>query len=136
MQKKKTTQSAIKRLKKFLDEDPNIFQAILFGSYATGMQHAKSDIDIAIQLADPMSTKQKMMYLEKIYDCTGGDIDLIDLLTVGQPLLAQIMKYGKRLKGSSNQYAELAVKNVNTSQDFLPAVRRMMNARRDRLLHG
>jgi len=46
------------------------------------------------------------------------------------------MKYGKRLKGSSVQYAELAVKNVNTAQDFLPGIKRMMKERRERLLNG
>ena len=46
------------------------------------------------------------------------------------------MKYGKRLKGSSIQYAELAIKNVNTAQDFLPAIRSLMDERRERLLNG
>ncbi len=128
--------NSLEKLKIFFEKDQNIHQVILFGSYARGEQTAESDMDIAIQLAEPMEPKQKLYYLKKIYGYTGIDIDLVDLLRVGQPLLSQIMKYGKRLKGSSIQYAELAIKNVNTAQDFLPAIRSLMDERRERLLNG
>ena len=62
------------------------------------------------------------------------NIDLIDLKTVGQPLLSQIMKYGKLLKGDTNAYAEIAIRNINTAQDFLPYIKRMMAERRLRYL--
>ena len=113
-----------------------MLQAILFGSYAKGTERAGSDIDVAIQLAKPMTPEQKLAYMERMQRCTGGIIDLVDLCKAGQPVLSQIMKYGKRLKGNSVQYAELAIKNVNTSQDFLPFVRRIMRERRERLLNG
>ena len=134
--KEVVTSNNLEELKKYFEEKQSIHQAILFGSYARGRQTAASDMDIAIQLAEPMSPKKKLYYLEKIHECTGADIDLVDLLRVGQPLLSQIMKYGKRLKGSSVQYAELAVKNVNTAQDFLPGIKRMMKERRERILNG
>ena len=122
-------------VRSFIEKDEKILQAILFGSYAKGTETARSDIDIAIQLAKPMTSQQKLKYLEKIQECTGTVVDLVDLHRAGQPLLSQIMKYGKRIKGSSTQYAELAIKNVNTSQDFLPLIRRMMKERRERLLN-
>ena len=136
MIKEPLSSNHLDELKIFFGKDQNIHQVILFGSYARGEETAESDMDIAIQLAEPMESKQKLYYLEKIHDFTGIDIDLVDLLRVGQPLLSQIMKYGKRLKGSSIQYAELAIKNVNTAQDFLPAIRRLMKERRERLLNG
>ena len=123
-------------IKSFVEQDDKILQAILFGSYAKGTETAGSDIDIAIQLSEPMTAQQKLKYLIKIQECSGAVVDLVDLHRVGQPLLSHIMKYGKRLKGSSTQYAELALKNVNTSQDFLPLIRRMMQERRKRLLNG
>jgi len=126
----------LENIKIFIQNDPDIRQALLFGSYARGEQTKKSDIDIAIQLVKPMVPAQKLYYFEKIQECTGADVDLVDLLKVGQPLLSQIMKYGKRLKGSSLQYAELAIKNVNTAQDFLPGIKRLMKERRERLLNG
>lgn len=126
----------IQDLTQFLDNDEKIIQAILFGSYAKGTQTANSDIDLAIQLTGPLSSQQKMDYLEKIQEQTGVVVDLVDLFSAGQPLLSQIVKYGRRLKGSSTEYAELIVKHVNTSQDFLPAVRFIMKERRERLLNG
>lgn len=126
----------IEKLKQFIDEDDQILQAILFGSYAKGTQTVSSDIDLAIQLAEPMTSKQKLYYLENIQESTGAVIDLVDLHKAGQPLLSQIVKYGKRLKGSSTQYAELVIKHINTSQDFLPSIRSMMKVRRERLLNG
>ena len=85
--------NSLEKLKIFFEKDQNIHQVILFGSYARGEQTAESDMDIAIQLAEPMEPKQKLYYLKKIYGYTGIDIDLVDLLRVGQPLLSQIMKY-------------------------------------------
>ena len=136
MVQEEVNSNSLEKLKRFFEKDQNIHQVILFGSYARGEQTAGSDMDIAIQLAEPMVPKQKLYYLEKLHDYTGTDIDLVDLLRVGQPLLSQIMKYGKRLKGSSIQYAELAIKNVNTAQDFLPGIKRLMKERRERLLNG
>jgi predicted nucleotidyltransferase len=134
--REEVSSNTLKKLERFFEKDQKVHQVILFGSYAREEQTARSDMDIAIQLAKPMLPKQKLYYLEKIQEYTGTSIDLVDLLRVGQPLLSQIMKYGKRLKGSSTQYAELAVRNVNTAQDFLPGIRRLMKARRERLLNG
>lgn len=133
---KTNDQEFIKRIKIFLENDSAIQQAILFGSYAKGTQTKRSDMDLGIQLKKPMTSKQKLAYLEKIQNCIDVELDLVDLLRVGQPLLSQIMKYGKHLKGSSLQYAELAIKNVNTAQDFMPLIERMMKDRRERLLNG
>ena len=83
-----------------------------------------------------MTAAQKLIYLEKLQNCTDSEIDLVDLLKVGQPLLSQIMKYGERLKGSVTQHAELAIKNINTTQDFMPLIERMMKERKERLLNG
>lgn len=126
MMKEIANSKNVENIKIFIQGDPNICQAVLFGSYAQGEQTAGSDIDIAIQLVKPMVPKQKLYYIEKIQECTGADVDLVDLVRDGQPLLSQILKYGKRLKGSSLQYAELAIKNVNTAQDFLPCIKRLM----------
>jgi len=94
MMKEIVISNCLEKLKRFFEEDQDIHQVILFGSYARGGQTVESDMDIAIQLAEPMVPKQKLYYLEKIHEYTGTDIDLVDLLRVGQPLLSQIMKRG------------------------------------------
>ncbi len=127
---------SVEQIRIFLENDPEIQQAILFGSYATDTYTKRSDMDLAIQLRGPMKKEKKLSYLAKLQDCIDVELDLVDLHQVGQPLLSQILKYGQRLKGSSVLYAELAVKNVNTAQDFLPYIKRMLRERRERLLSG
>jgi predicted nucleotidyltransferase len=125
-----------KQLQLWLDNNNEIDIAILFGSYAKGTQSPQSDLDLAIQLVSGLNiiASKKLDYIEQIGSILLINIDLIDIPTVGQPLLSQIMKYGKLLKGNQLQYAELAIKNVNTGQDFLPYIKRMMAERRQRCL--
>ena len=56
----------IEKLKQFIDKDKEIQQAILFGSYAKGTQTVNSDVDLAIQLAGPMTSMQKLYCLDKL----------------------------------------------------------------------
>ena len=125
-----------KQLQMWLEDNNEIGLAILFGSYAKGTQTSHSDLDLAIQLVSGSSLTafQKLDFIEQIGSLLLINIDLIDLNVVGQPLLSQIMKYGKLLKGDQLQYTELAIKNVNTGQDFLPYIKRMMAERRQRCL--
>ena len=125
-----------KQLQMWLEDNNEVGLAILFGSYAKGTQTSHSDLDLAIQLVSGSSLTaiQKLDFIEQIGSLLLINIDLIDLNVVGQPLLSQIMKYGKLLKGDQLQYAELAIKNVNTGQDFLPYIKRMMAERRQRCL--
>lgn len=125
-----------KKLTTWLIEHTEVEMAILFGSYAKGTENSHSDIDLAIQLLSgkTIQAEQKLNYLTQLVELLETDIDLIDLKTVGQPLLSQIMKYGKRLKGQQAHYIELAIKNINTTQDFMPYIERMLAERRKRWL--
>ena len=126
----------VQQLQNWLKQQSEVDVAILFGSYATGNFTANSDIDVALQLTSglPMTAQQKLDYIGQLGKDLMLDIDLIDLALAGQPLLSQIIKYGKILKGNRTQYAELAIKNINTTQDFMPYIERMMSKRRARLL--
>ncbi len=126
----------VKQLQVWLEHNNEIDLAILFGSYAKGTQTSHSDLDLAIQLVSDSSikAKQKLDYIERIGNFLLVNIDLIDLKRVGQPLFSQIMKYGILLKGEQTQYAEIAIKNINTAQDFLPYIQRMMAERRKHCL--
>lgn len=125
-----------KKLAAWLIAHTEIEMAILFGSYAKGTENNRSDIDLAIQLSsgETIQAEQKLDYLTQLVKLLETDIDLIDLKKVGQPLLSQIIKYGKRLKGQQAHYIELTIKNINTTQDFMPYIERMMTERRKRWL--
>ena len=126
----------VKALQTWLQNNDDIKLAIVFGSYAKNTQTAQSDLDLAVMLTSHRSinAKQKLDYITEIGNFLFINIDLIDLKQVGQPLLSQIIKYGKQLKGNQAQYTELVIKNINTTQDFLPYIERIMSERRARLV--
>jgi len=123
-------------LKKWFINHPEIELAMLFGSYAKGTATKHSDVDIAIQLSDEgiICAEKKMAYLNQLSQIVDTMVDIVDLKTVGQPLLAQIMKYGKCLVGSKDVFTQLAIRNVNSTEDFTPNIERMLKERRMRWL--
>jgi len=94
----------------------------LFGSFAKGRGQNHSDIDLAIELDKQMTAETKLQLLQSLGEITDRSIDLVDLKTVGEPLLNQIILYGKQLKGSQQQLINLSIKNVNMMQDFVPYI--------------
>jgi uncharacterized protein len=104
---------------------------ILFGSLATGHKKQDSDIDLAIDAGQTLDAKSKMALIGKLAECTGRPVDLIDLRTVGEPLLGQILKYGKRLTGDDAAYAELIKRHVFEEANFMPYYRRILGERRN-----
>ena len=123
-------------LKKWLQGHSEIELAMLFGSYAKGTATKSSDVDIALQLPDGgvICAEKKMEYLSQLSLIANTMVDIVDLRSVGQPLLAQIMKYGKCLTGSKEVFSQLAVRNVNSTEDFTPNIERMLKERRVRWL--
>ena len=77
----------------WLTQQPTIQLAILFGSFAKGTYTKNSDIDLAIELDSPLTTDTKLSILQSLGEITDKKNDLIDLKTVGEPLLSQIIKH-------------------------------------------
>ena len=92
MTKLKNTEKIIQ---KWVSEQSNIHFAILFGSFAKGTSNPNSDIDLAIELDHPLTKEIKIDLLQSLAELTDKYIDLIDLKTVGEPLLNQIIQHGK-----------------------------------------
>lgn len=105
--------------------------AILFGSMATGEGHHDSDVDLAIDAGQPLEANAKMSLIAEIAESTGRPVDLIDLRTIGEPLLGQILKHGKRLKGQDGIYAELIKRHLFDEADFMPYYRGILRERRN-----
>jgi len=122
----------IQKLKTELEKDPEINLAILFGSCAKGNENFNSDIDIAIKLNKALLENKKTNLVQLIAFTTGRAVDLVDLHNVGEPLLSQIIKYGKVIKGKEEMFTELAIRNVYANEDFLPYIKRSLQTRRDK----
>ncbi len=110
---------------------PMVEQALVFGSVAQGTARTDSDLDIAVGAQRPLHPTEKMRLIETLTLQTGRPIDLIDLKTVAEPLLGQILKHGRRLIGSDTTYAQLISRHVLDQADFLPYKNRVLTERRN-----
>jgi len=113
-----------------LISQPEVVLAILFGSVADGKEQRESDIDIAIDGGRVLAAHEKMALISILAEATGRSIDLVDLRTVGEPLLGQILSHGKRILGSDLRYASLVRKHLFDKADFLPYRERILLERR------
>ncbi|MEE9446045.1 MAG: hypothetical protein V3V19_10325 [Cocleimonas sp.] len=84
----------------------------------------------------PLTKEIKIDLLQSLAELTDKYIDLIDLKTVGEPLLNQIIQHGKQLKGSKQNQIDLSIKNVNMMQDFTPYIERTLKQKRERWLQN
>ncbi len=119
-------------VKQFLAKDKDIVQAILFGSLAQGTEQPHSDIDIAIKTSGKLQTQKKQELIEALAELLGRPVDLIDLRSVGEPLLGQILQYGQQIVGTEQDFTELALRHVYANEDFVPYLKRALKERRDR----
>jgi uncharacterized protein len=113
-----------------LDRYEDIVLAYVFGSLATGQARPDSDVDVAVQAAEPLSAERKMQLIADLASKTGRPVDLIDLSTVGEPLLGQILRHGIRVRGDNARHADLMMRHVLNNEDFMPYVKRMLAERR------
>jgi predicted nucleotidyltransferase len=84
----------IHKIEKVLHKHREVRVAVLFGSMATGKASQSSDLDLALQLETRMGSDFKLALIEELAKVTGRSVDLIDLLSAGEPLLGQILKTG------------------------------------------
>ena len=108
----------------------DISLALLFGSVAAGRQRADSDLDIAVAANHPLSPAEKIAITQALAELTGRPIDLIDLATVTEPLLGQIVKHGRRLLGNDTLFAKLISRHLIEQADFMPIRDRVLTERR------
>jgi predicted nucleotidyltransferase len=113
-----------------LRTQPSIELAVLFGSLATGRAGDGSDVDLAVDAGRPLSAQEKIALISEVGAATGRPVDLVDLHTVGEPLLGEILRDGRRLLGSDPRYAEWICRHLHDAADFLPYVQRMLAERR------
>lgn len=118
------------QLREVLELFPKLSLAVLFGSAATGRQQPDSDLDIAVAADQPLTANEKIAIISALAERTGRPIDLIDLKTVAEPLLGQIVRHGRRLLGSDTLYGELINRHLIEQADFMPYRARLLAERR------
>ena len=113
-----------------LDTQPGIRLAILFGSLAVGRERADSDLDLAVDAGRRLTAGEKLVLMSNLAERTGRTVDLVDLHAVGEPLLGQILRHGKRLLGGGTCYADLIRRHLFDQADYLPYRTRVLAERR------
>ena len=113
-----------------LNTQPGVRLAILFGSLAAGQGRVDSDLDLAVDAGHRLTAGEKLVLMNKLAERTGRPVDLVDLHAVGEPLLGQILRHGKRLLGSETCYADLIRRHLFDQADFLPYRTRILAERR------
>ena len=109
---------------------PQIRLLILFGSLAKNAGREESDIDLGVGVGRALNVTEKMEIITTLAEATGRPVDLVDLATVGEPLLGQILQHGVRIVGSNNDYANLLKKHLFEQADFVPYQQRILAERR------
>jgi hypothetical protein len=75
-----------------------------------------------------MTPQQHMDIISELALATGRPIDLIDLRKMGEPLLGQILKYGRRIMGSDVIHAQYMTRHIMDSEDFVPLQQRILQS--------
>jgi len=109
---------------------PDLELVILFGSAVTNRAQADSDVDLAVDAGHRLSVDEKMALISALAQRMGRPVDLIDLRSVGEPLLGEILCHGKRILGSDERYANLIRRHLFDQADFLPYRNRILAERR------
>ena len=109
---------------------PGIRLAILFGSLAVGRERVDSDLDLAVDAGHRLTTDERVALTTEVAKRTGRPVDLVDLHVVGEPLLGQILRHGKRLLGGGTCYANLIRRHLFDQADYLPYRSRILAERR------
>jgi predicted nucleotidyltransferase len=120
----------IQTIRAAISTQPDIVLAILFGSLAVGKGNRDSDLDLAVDAGRRLTAREKMALISELAKTTGRPIDLVDINAVGEPLLGQIIRHGKRILGSDTSYANLIRRHLFDQADFLPYRNRILSERR------
>ncbi len=125
------TESIDNQIRQVLERHGAIRLALLFGSLAKGSAHQGSDLDLAVGADHPLDVDETIELISDLAIAIGRPVDLIDLSTVGEPLLGQIIAGGRRIVGSDTLFAELVLKHLYNQEDFVPYQRRILKERRE-----
>lgn len=120
----------VRRLVALLEGYSLIRIALLFGSLARNTATPESDLDLAVGAGRRLTTEERVELIGALASAFGRPVDLVDLASVGEPLIGQILQGGVRLLGSNREYAELLKRHLFAQADFVPYQKRILRERR------
>jgi uncharacterized protein len=118
------------QLRELFARFPQITLVVLFGSIASGSYREDSDLDIAVSAQPLLSQEEKIALVSALAESTGRAIDLIDLNSVAEPLLGQIVQHGRKILGGDTLFGQLIYRHLIEQADFMPYQARLLAERR------
>ncbi|RME91424.1 MAG: nucleotidyltransferase domain-containing protein [Candidatus Hydrogenedentota bacterium] len=125
----------IKKLERFFEGQPEIKIAILYGSYAKGNPHAKSDVDIGVASRKTLSTEEKLNLIGELEQVIGKNIDLVDILGPSRFVVWQMLRYGVVVKKSDEKlWQRIYLRTVHWLMDVYPIIQKVQDLRKKAFL--
>ena len=95
----------ISKVEAFAKDHPDISAVYLFGSYATGHQRKRSDLDLGVLFNKDVDGFKRIDLETELSNLLMKDVDLIDMRRSGPFLKHQIYKYGKQIYKDETDFA-------------------------------
>ncbi len=80
------------KLRQYLEKDPEVIFAVIFGSYARGEAKKDSDIDLGIFFSRPPEGLELFDLMNRLSEIAGRDVHLVVLNKASPFLRHQVMK--------------------------------------------
>ena len=124
------------KIAEVLSAFPMVRIAYLYGSAASGLLRADSDIDVAIGCRLPMPSGMKEEIASKLDMVLHRPVDVLDLSTAYGVILRNALRgICVFCRDSSDRY-RVSRRMVYDQEDMQPLRREMMRRRREALIHG
>ncbi len=127
----------IEESRELLISEPGVKLALIFGSYASGKFQPGSDVDIAVFFDRPLDVGRRMALAGRLESKLGRAVDLVDIHAISGTILRQILFKGRVLvKKDPMAMAALIGRMIYNQSDVMPLVRRTLEERQKRFVHG
>ncbi|MDY0176834.1 MAG: nucleotidyltransferase domain-containing protein [Lentisphaeria bacterium] len=125
------------QLLSFLQSEPSLQLAILFGSAARAALRPDSDIDLALQYDSPLSLTSRLDLTYRLESLLQRSVDLVELPQASGTLLKEILCHGKILiKRDPLLFFSHLQRMLYHQADMQPYIRRTLLQRQQRFQHG
>lgn len=123
-------------LSEYFANRDDIDAVILFGSFASGKFHEKSDVDIAVHSKTRLSYDTLAEIQVALSLLCNREFDVADLSQAEGLFLYQIMTKGERIKFSHDVFHKYTMKALYFYEDLLPIQRACRAESIRRKIHG
>jgi len=110
---------------------------IVYGSAATGNMRTGSDVDVAVLFEKPLDMEMRLAVWDRLTDALKCEVDVVDLYGLGGEILHQILTQGRVvIKNDAQAFFRILQRMVYNEEDFMPQVRKVLEARVRRFAYG